>query len=178
MIVLRDLREGFEELGGDWDAAWTRRSGKDYINGGTVFCRKTVGAESFMSKWCDINDSIFESEEILKRHLTVHAGLNQTSLYKMLNDGLVPTNCKLVDLPCLKYNCCDQHWHEFDRSVAVLHVKSSLQRVAMKNTLHESAIGPRWKKCAQVYREYDRTFRTARALNYQLPKDKVRMVRM
>jgi hypothetical protein len=172
MIIQRDLREGFAELGGNWDAAWTRRKARDYINGGTVFCRKNAGGLAFLDKWCEINDYIFEDKKRVEQHLALHCGLNQTSLHKMISQRMIPPESRVVDLPCVKYNCCDQHWHEFSNNVAVLHVKSALQRYCLGRQPMTSVLS-RWKAAVQAYRLYDPA-----TTELEFPQDKIELIRM
>jgi hypothetical protein len=172
MVILRDLAEGFCEKGGSWDVAWTRRSGRNYINGGTVFCRNTQGTRDFMAKWCDVNDYIFSDRQRLERHLNAHLGLNQTALHKMLVNNMIPETCRIVDLPCLRYNCCDQHWHEFGPHVSVLHVKSALQREALSMVPDERFL-PRLREAGRVYRSYDPIFSDT-----PFPEGQVNMMRL
>lgn len=119
----------------DFDVAYTVKDGVIPFNSGVVFVRVNARSRAFIEEWRAANrrmlgDRIFHEEWRSKKHDGKHyGGINQASLGYLLHHPELIAECRLLELPCLEWNCEDTSWDRFDpRVTRIVHVKSALRR--------------------------------------------------
>lgn len=123
-LVLRDLTSAFR--GKSYDIAFTERPGKLPLNGGVVFVRPNERSREFFDRWCEIDQHLLENRQAFEIAKKRHHGMNQASLVQLLDEE---HGADIKRLPCRTWNNCDQTWHEFDETTAVLHVKGHFREL-------------------------------------------------
>ena len=145
-----------------FDLAYTTK-GKDSrypFNGGVIFLRVSPATRAFVERWRDVN-RFFLSPEGSKEHqvwLPPFGGINQSALGMLFTqpDHAWPEQFRgyrheldVLRLPCLEWNCEDEHWDAFDPDVTrIVHVKSGLQ----KATLSREAVGRQFSTLVSEWR--------------------------
>ncbi len=112
----------------DFDLAYTIRYGHGIpLNGGVVFVRVSPRTRQLVSTWSEVNDRFAANE---REHLAWRAkyqGINQASFGYVLEHQVGESlGCRLLQLPCAEWNCCQ--WALFDPARSrIVHVKSRLR---------------------------------------------------
>jgi len=98
------------------------------LNGGVVFLRVNDHTRGFMKAWRDLNRHYLEHYRDLEVWRHAYGGVNQTALGVLLHDDHSPY-MKIERLPCLEWNCEDEHWARFDAArTRIVHYKGDLHR--------------------------------------------------
>jgi len=133
------------------DDVWTRRFDLAYtrkpeearypFNGGVIFLRVSDRTRRFMQMWRDVNRFLLEHPQEHDVWRPAYGGMNQSALGMLFTqpDQAWPAQFKgyrheldVLRLPCLEWNCEDEHWDVFDPSVTrIVHYKSGLQRATL-----------------------------------------------
>jgi hypothetical protein len=122
-IILRDMRERFDQ-DKDFDLCFTDRVDAQHpINGGVVFVRCNNRTLAFFDEWCKYDDKVFNDKGYFREAQQVALGQNQASLGMLLKDKKTH-ECKIAFVPCLQWNNVNSHWNEFDQKECYcLHIK-------------------------------------------------------
>lgn len=124
------------------DVIWTRTFDLAYtgkpkgsrfpLNGGVIFLRVSEAVRRFLRAWRDRNRFYLEHPQELQVWDCNYGGLNQTALGMLIREN-VSAGLHVEQLPCLEWNCEDEHWARFDPAVTrIVHYKSNLQRALWK----------------------------------------------
>jgi hypothetical protein len=124
LIFRADLFKVFDLY--KFNVAYTgRNSHKKPINGGIVFVRD--GSQSFIQKWAHINRKMFHNVQFHNQWRRVCCGMNQPAFWWLLKHPHVH-RCRMVQLPCLKYNACEPEWVKMRDDVQVIHLKRDVRQ--------------------------------------------------
>src|SRR5690554_1844420 len=134
MLIMQDFSEVWQQ---DFDVAITKRDEKKIrmrhlpngipYNGGVVFVRNTDSAKRFIQAWTDCNRYLFEDTRAHSGYLKKYAGMNQAALGYLLEERGGYDICKVIDVPCAKYNACAPEFWE-NSNAKIVHVKSDLRK--------------------------------------------------
>lgn len=127
MLCLGDISDGFDQVE---HIGITVRPGSYPINGGVVFVKNTYQAKEFLQRWADLDTRMLHDVELHMRFHKKYAGLNQSSLGKMVED--YPE--LVTELPCSSYNLCDGQWNEW-RAAKMIHIKGNLRDLVLEGKL-------------------------------------------
>lgn len=151
-LVLGDLRGAFET---PFDVGVTLRPGRLLRNAGVVYVRPSDSSRSFLRAWLRANDALAASSPVHVRHaMHRYGGVNQASLARVLGDTTMRQTASIADLPCSRWNSCDETWREFSAETVVVHFKGALRRALRSGRArqqHIAALVARW-------RDYDLPF--------------------
>lgn len=139
MMVMSDLAPAFDE---PFDVAYTTKPEPGHklpFNGGTVLMRVGPAARAFMAKWTALNAELYCDVERHRPYRAKYGGMNQASLGMMLDEALVPDGCHLAEVPCRRWNSCDEAYWRNWREAAVVHVKSKLRNTVFSRRWAQSA---------------------------------------
>jgi hypothetical protein len=124
-----------------FDLAYTvKPEGARYpFNGGVVFLRVAARTQTFIRMWRDVNAFFLEHPLEHQVWQPPFGGINQSALGMLFvsSDQAWPDRFKgyrhgldIQRLPCLEWNCEDEHWDVFDPEVTrIAHFKSELQKL-------------------------------------------------
>ncbi len=134
MLIMQDFSEVWQH---DFDVAITKRSEKKSklrqfpngipYNGGVVFVRNTDSAKRFIQAWTDCNRYLFENTRAHSGYLKKYAGMNQAALGYLLEARNGYDICKVIDVPCAKYNACAPDFWE-NGNAKIVHIKGDLRK--------------------------------------------------
>ena len=133
MMVIKNPNDVFDL---DFDIAYTKRpkpaGHRLPVNGGVVFCRNTEKSRSFMMKWKEINDKMYNDRKFHERYRKKYAGMNQ-SAFGYLMEHPQEWDAHLVPVECNTYNVCNESWHRVghDPNIRIVHVKSQLRKMVL-----------------------------------------------
>jgi len=153
-IVFRgDLFKVFDRF--KFDVAYTgRKSRKKPINGGIVFIRN--GAQGFVKKWAAINRKMFYNKVFHNQWRRQCCGMNQPAFWYLLRHQYVH-RCRMLQLPCLIYNACEDEWPRMKDNAQAIHLKRDLRlAVAGKGKPPKGA-----DKALAIWRKYELASRPA-----------------
>lgn len=124
MLCLGNIAEIWEQ---DFDIAYTKRSqGANVpLNAGVMFIRNTPRAIRFLDKWRKIDDKMRIDPRLRGAYAERYCGQNQASFGFMLEKH--PDFCKIIQVPCRKWNVCDEDWPDYPDDAKFVHVKSRLR---------------------------------------------------
>lgn len=152
LIFRDDLFKVFDKY--KFKIAYTgRKNKKKPINGGVVFIRD--GAQSFVQKWARINRKMFYNRAFHYRWKRKCCGMNQPAFWYLLKHPK-KHRCKMVQIPCLKYNACETEWSHMSDDVKVIHLKRDL-RMAAKGKDVKMSRG--MERAIGMWREYEEASR-------------------
>lgn len=138
-VILRPLDDVWAH---PFDVAYTVKPETAALpfNGGVVFVRATAAAREFMGLWRAKNRLFLENPQEFDVWRNF-GGLNQASLGAVLRQK--QHHAAIKKLPCLEWNCEDEHWGQFETGVTrILHVKSHLQRAIFQMVKPEDGERP------------------------------------
>lgn len=121
--VRGDIREVF--AGNTWDVAVTAKDADQHFNSGVVFARPTKGARAFFENWLlQLYKIVLESDggESERKE---HGSVDQAAVARIV--AAPPAGCNVGQLPCVRWNACQQHWENVDETTMIVHVKSELR---------------------------------------------------
>jgi hypothetical protein len=136
-VILRPLDVAWDE---PFDVAYTTKpKGSRFpFNGGVVFLRVSDRTRAFVRLWGDANRVFLEQPREHDVWRPAHGGINQSALGMLLSSNQhakparfreATTDLVVRRLPCLEWNCEDEHWDQFNPDVTrILHVKGALHR--------------------------------------------------
>lgn len=123
-LVLGDLAEAFTLF--DEELAYTVRPGRIPLNGGALYIRNSERIRAFFDAWVVHNRDIAEDWQRCQSLLEGFGGVNQASLWELLQRQQWVTT---AELPCETWNSVEQTWGRFsDDHTKVIHVKGGLRR--------------------------------------------------
>lgn len=127
MLCRGDISDGFDCVD---HIGITVRPGRYPINGGVVFVKNTRQAKEFLKEWSAVDDRMLHDVELHMRFHKKYAGMNQSSLGKMVED------CPdlVSKLPCEIYNLCDGQWDQW-RGARLIHIKGHLRTLVLEGKL-------------------------------------------
>lgn len=114
------------------------------LNGGVIFLRVSDGTRRFMRRWRDLNRFFLEHPLEYQVWSAFYGGLNQTALGVLFRQGdPATTGLTIQQLPCLEWNCEDEHWARFDPTVTrIVHFKSGLQKAVFREAATPAGAQP------------------------------------
>lgn len=118
MLVKGDITDGFQKI---QDIGYTERTdGKLPLNAGVVFARYTPYSRKFLKEWERVNQQMYEDKEFHKPWNEKYAGINQSALGWMLENGW---QCDV--LPESYNMCVPSRWKEGK----IVHIKSKTREL-------------------------------------------------
>lgn len=130
-----------------WDHAFdlaytTKIHGSRYpFNGGVVFVRMSPRVRTFLETWRAVNRWFIDQPRDHEVWIPGFGGINQSAFGMLLTqpDVAWPDRFKgyrhglsILRLPCVEWNCEDEHWHAFDANrTRIVHYKSALRRAVL-----------------------------------------------
>lgn len=126
------------------------------LNGGVVFLVVSDKTRAFMRAWRDKNRFFLENPMEYQVWRAFYGGLNQTALGVLFRQ--TRPDLTVWRLPCLEWNCEDEHWAIYTPTVTrIVHYKSALQRaIFVEGTTPDGAkpLVELWRTCEkQAMRE-------------------------
>lgn len=118
MLLMEDISCGFDSVK---HIGITGRRPPFPYNGGVVFVRDNEKSRKFLNKWLEIDGQMLRSTEFHMPYRMKYAGLNQSSLGWMLENGYRDFTHVLPEA----YNLCDG-WPDW-RQAKMIHVKGRLR---------------------------------------------------
>jgi hypothetical protein len=148
LIFRADLFKVFAQY--DFDIAYTsRKSRSKPLNGGIVFVRDR--ARGFVRQWAAVNARMFADRKLHNAWRRHCRGMNQPALLYLIKNP-EKHGLKILALPCLTFNACDQEWKRMGDDVQVVHLKRALRRVLTgRDKLPTGAA-----RAVALWREYER----------------------
>lgn len=145
-----DMMKVFDDY--DFDIAYTKRKHRNKpINGGIIWMRDTPRARRFMQMWHEVNVKMFKDIEFHNKWKKKFRGMNQPAFGYLLKNPK-KHKCKMVGLPCLKYNACDPEWAKIKDDVVAIHLKTQLRKAALKT--HKAPA--KWQKAFNIWLKYSK----------------------
>lgn len=147
-VILRPLDPIWEQ---PFDLAYTVKPESCTLphNGGVLFVRVSDVVREFMELW-KAKNRLFLDNPLEFDVWRAFGGLNQAALGAVLRQK--QHRVSIRKLPCLEWNCEDEHWSEFDPKVTrILHIKSHLQRAIFKMVKPE----PEARALVKLWRELE-----------------------
>lgn len=149
LVFRADLFEVFNKF--DFDIAYTGRvSTRKPINGGVVFIRD--GSQSFVEKWSQVNFNMFSDEKFHSKWQKFCCGMNQPAFWYLLKNPSLH-GCRMLEIPCLQYNACEDEWPKMSDDVQVVHLKQALRVVAKGKGKVSTPRGA--ERAIAMWKEYD-----------------------
>lgn len=133
-----------------FDLAYTVKpvTARTPFNGGVVFLRVSPSTRLFLRMWSRANRFLLDHPKHLDVWSPAFVGLNQSSLGLLLSSAGATWRASadwpsdlagyrhglsLLRVPCLEWNCEDEHWEAFDPAVTrVLHLKGALHQAILR----------------------------------------------
>lgn len=152
LLFLGDMEDAFREY--KFDIAQTFRHHVEHgkaripINGGVLFVRNNERTLHFMKEYLRINNEMYCNPEFHAPYRLKYAGMNQSAVGYLLEHPELH-ECKLIDLPCAKWNNCNTEWHLFNNDTRCIHFKSQLRRAALNQAPSNGVMQPfvnLWRK--------------------------------
>jgi hypothetical protein len=117
------------------------------LNGGVVFLRVSVETRALMNTWRALNRFYLEHPKELEVWRHLYGGLNQTALGMLLRESY--PDLLIMRLPCLDWNCEDEHWARFDAArTRIVHFKGDLHRALFLRCKP----APEWRQLVSLWR--------------------------
>jgi len=144
-VILRPLDDVWAL---DFDLAYTvRRSAIYPFNAGVVFLRVTARTRGFVEAWLAMNELMLVDRVYHQAWRSRFGGINQAALGAVFETP-IGESLRLLQLPCLEWNCEDTSWSDFDAAVTrIVHVKTSLRRMVfcVEPTWHHRELVRIWR---------------------------------
>jgi hypothetical protein len=136
-----------------FDVAYTgRRHPRKPINGGVVFLRD--GAQKFIKRWADVNAKFFRHPALHRVWRRQCCGMNQPAFWYLLKHP-AKHGCRMLQIPCARYNACEPEWPGMREDVQVIHLKRDL-RLAVKG---KGQIPKGAARAIAIWRKYEQASR-------------------
>ena len=149
MLCMGDIRDGFDLVR---HIGYTDRLGEKYpFNGGVVFIKNTRWSKCFLRQWYEIDEKMLHDEAFHKEYHPRYAGLNQSSMGWMWENGYKKRITVLPDI----YNKCDDWtgWQE----ARMIHIKGTLRKAVLnpnpRRRIHRG--NPRIQAIRKIWKGYD-----------------------
>jgi hypothetical protein len=161
-LLVRDIDGIWDE---PFDLAYTTKpKGHRFpFNGGVIFLRVSDRTRGFFRKWQQANALFMRDQEQYNVWRGAHGGINQSALGMLLSPNQPPKldpfknatdGLTIRRLPCLEWNCEDEHWDRFDPSVTrIVHVKGALNRAMFPRPDAPVAVTPGMRVLMKIWRE-------------------------
>lgn len=148
LIFRANLFKVFDQY--QFDIAYTgRKSKRKPINGGVVFIRD--GAQKFVRLWAKVNAKMFKDIGFHNKWRKKCCGMNQPAFYYLVRHK-EKYGLNMIEIPCLKYNACENEWPKMADDVQVVHLKRDLRRaVSGKDKTPAGA-----ERAVAMWRKYER----------------------
>lgn len=160
-LIRRELDDVWDH---PFDLAYTKKpeEARYPFNGGVIFLRVSDLTRAFIRTWRDVNRFFLEHPSEHDVWLPAFGGINQSAfgmLVESISDKAWPEPFKgyhpglaIRKLPCLEWNCEDEHWDEFDPDrTRIVHYKSGLQRAIFgitEDAAHHKGLVSEWRAAA------------------------------
>jgi hypothetical protein len=137
MAILRDMGEAWKY---DFDIAYTERyNAVCPMNGGVIYVRPNETTREFFRMLRDVNNAMYSDKDFHAPWLKKYAGMNQAAWGFLVE--CVDHGAKLLALPCVEWNCCDEDWDKINDQTRAIHVKGELRRACMRKIKGEKKNG-------------------------------------
>jgi hypothetical protein len=137
----------------NFDIAITKRSGGLLpFNGGIVLVKNTISALNFMKLWKSINRQMYQDRIFHMIWREKYAGMNQAALGYILEKEKF--DAKVIQIPCSKYNLCDDDWQNVNNDSIFVHIKGKLRQFLLKN-YNVNAMPDNIKKVAKIWKDIE-----------------------
>lgn len=154
LLALGNMFSVFDDF--DFDIAHTVRYGAEQgrtripINGGVLPVRVSDRTKHFMREYKRINDEMYMNPEFHSSYRLKYAGMNQ-SAYGYLLENPAMHDCKIISIPCQKWNLCNTEFLLFNSDTRCIHFKSGLRRSA----LGQAPVNGQIKQFVDLWRKYE-----------------------
>lgn len=118
MLMLKDIASGFDII----DYIGIARRTNLPLNGGVIFAKYTKESIEFMEKWAEIDKRMLEDPEFHGPYHDKYAGLNQSSLGYLLENGYSEHVTRIPE----SYNLTAD-WEDWENA-HLIHLKGQLRR--------------------------------------------------
>lgn len=129
LMFYRSIADVFDR---PFDIAITVRDGIPY-NTGLWFARPTESARLFLREWIENTRLIVDNQQEFREYVRFHGGIDQASLAMTLAEN---ETARVIQLPCVEWNNCQDEWIRFSELTRVVHIKSRL-RLLCQNKIPE-----------------------------------------
>lgn len=149
MLCMANVRDGFDLVD---HIGYTDRLGLKYpFNGGVVFVKYTRQSRKFLRKWYSVDERMLHDE---KFHYTYHpryAGLNQSSMGWMWEQGYRGMINVLPDI----YNKCDD-WTGWEKA-KLIHIKGNLRKACLSPEQRRGRYraNPKIRAIHRIWKQYE-----------------------
>lgn len=146
MLAVKDISDIWEK---DFDIAVTERKHSHYRwNGGIVFVKNNERSREFFRLWLKINMEMYTNYRMHEPWRRKYAGMNQAAFgYVMEKEKF---RAKLINVPCLIWNCCNEDWGRIDPDTRLIHIKGGLRKAC----LNLMRVNPSLVNIVNMWRQY------------------------
>jgi len=122
----------------DYDVGITVRHDEQRYNAGAVFVRPTPAAAHFCWRWLTVLKAFCATPDSGEELRHQWGSLDQAALAHLLKD--CEPDAEVAELPCEKWNACQQNWAEAD-DPALVHCKGRLRELVLEGDTSAMGLG-------------------------------------
>lgn len=141
MLLLKDIAAGFDMI----DHIGIAKRTNLPLNGGVIFAKYTEASIEFMKEWAEIDKRMLEDSEFHGPYHDKYAGLNQSSLGYLLENGYSEYVTRIPE----SYNLCED-WEGWEEA-HLIHLKGTLRRCCIHDRQRDK---PERMRIKRVWQEY------------------------